>query len=354
MTTEQVSADQASNTHWDTVLLVGEWILVILALITLLGLLARYWKRLAIALRFRLRRAVSWHLVHPYSLLAPELICVHQVNRRPLVNAAVFINDAWPSTSAVGWSEISESSPEIERGLMAGYEQTNSLMQKMRDDVILYWRTVFSIWEILTYEISREALGRGYVTDEWVGGVQDWFTCLETLQRKINGNQFELPLSDVPIVALRERLRALSSEGKLFSEVSPGDLVLIFYEGGFRTGPYLLTKEVRQVGSLPTFRTEHKPAMPRMIPIFEAGLKDCNGLRRTIQVSGTRWSVIPNLTPQDPVIGKFPAEWAKPEHAEKLLVFDEPDEDASLAAEMEFAEHTNKMTLYFDDEEPGD
>ena len=93
--------------------------------------------------------------------------------------------------------------------------------------------------------------------------------------------------------------------------------------------------------------------MPRLVPIFEADLKDCNGLRRTIQVSGTRWSVIPNLTPKDPVIGKFPAEWAKPEHAKKILIFDEPDEEASLAAELELAEHTNKMTLYFDDE-PGD
>lgn len=276
----------------------------LVALLTGLVLLFEFRRGFRYLLRRKLRERVLGYLGGTYDILREALEAARHGNRTLLVNGTLFINDAWPSSSGITWSQISESDPEIEVSLLEDYSQAKRLMETLPTSKQIYWRHLYSAWETLSYEISREALGKGYVTDRWLDAAEDWCICLIALHEDLRQHPLGQGPSDAPVVAPLERLRALSADDALFKEAGPDDLVYIHTDQPF-DGPYLLSSDLRQVGALPTLETQHSPAMERMVPMFEVDLEDSDGDVKTVGLIGSKYSVFPAPSSGEVALARF-------------------------------------------------
>lgn len=292
----------------------------LIALATGLTLLFEFRRGFAYMLRRKLKADVLGHFEATYSILSERLAYAKRVDRTDLTYAVLVIADAWPSPSAIGWSQISDSDPAIEKDLRNKLDRTVRLMETLPTGKQIYWRHLYSAWEILSREISKEALGKGYVTIQWEDAADDWRICLIALQESLRQHPLGQGPSDLPVVTLLERLRKLSANGELFKPAERGDLAHIHLQG-FIDGPYLLVSDPMIIDKLPTIETPYDPPIEGIVPLYYVKLEDKDGERKDVKVVGSRWSISPNPSLQGTALAKFDtSRWRSegPYHAVEL------------------------------------
>lgn len=273
----------------DTAAGVGGAVAGFVALLTALALFVEYKRNIRYWLYRKQRKRVVAHFSRTYGALSEGIEARRHDNIHMLVSACCFINDEWPSSAGIGFGVIGESDPTIESDQLEDHKSTVALLETLPTEKKIYYRYLFSAWEILSFEISREALGRGHVTPQWLDAADDWRICLIALQDSLMNHPLSRGPSDAPVVALLERLRRLRAEDLLFNPAKKGDVLYLHLQPGAILGPYLVTSHPKEQELIPSPTS----GGIGMIPLLEVSLEDCTGLHKQIRCSGVKCSFAP-------------------------------------------------------------